>query len=400
MGGTNDSGRRYGVVEVSDGHPRYALVDQNGDVVEPVTQYLLELLASDSSPSTIKSYAFALLDWYRFLACAGVPWDRAERQHVRDYVLRLRSADNPYRRRTRTDSPAPGTLNQRTGKAYLAAGYAPATINHRLSVIRSFYAFHMRDGHGPLINPVPTETRTSSRRGAHHRPGDPWVREGRSPYRQRLPKREPRAITDDLWEEAFAALRKYRDRAILCLLVSSGARAQELLSMTGADVDWGRQRVCLVTKGTRSREWVAASPEFFWWLARYLTERGPVGSLDPLWTTVRRPYRPLNYQALRAVIVRVNERLKTNLVLHDMRHTCALRLATDPAIPITDVQTHMRHRHLTSTEIYLVARPEEVIARVQAHHRAERRRVQGPAKTSVWNYDSADLEVLRGDRSR
>lgn len=167
--------------------------------------------------------------------------------------------------------------------------------------------------------------------------------------------------------------------------------------MTTGDVDWGRQRVCLISKGTRNREWVAACPEFFWWLARYLTERGPVGPADPLWVTLRPPSRPLNYQALRAVIVRVNERLKTNLVLHDMRHTCALRLASDPEIPITDVQTHMRHRHLSSTEVYLVARPEEVIERVQAHQRGGKRE---PRVRTAWSYDPADLDVLLGGKSR
>ncbi|MPZ92372.1 MAG: hypothetical protein GEU68_12175 [Actinobacteria bacterium] len=60
---------------------------------------------------------------------------------------------------------------------------------------------------------MPTATGKGDRRGAHHRPGEPWLIEGRSPYRQRQPKRHPRAITDDLWEEAFASLRNDRERS-------------------------------------------------------------------------------------------------------------------------------------------------------------------------------------------
>lgn len=50
MGSMDGGERRYEVVEVSDGCPRYALIDRGGDVVEPVTQYLLELLASRLQP--------------------------------------------------------------------------------------------------------------------------------------------------------------------------------------------------------------------------------------------------------------------------------------------------------------------------------------------------------------
>lgn|GEM_PF-4809424 len=71
----------------------------------------------------------------------------------------------------------------------------------------------------------------------------------------------------------FAALTSNRDRAIVSLLVSSGARAAELLGMTGKDVDWGGQRVRLLGKGTRQPQWVAASPAFYLWLARYLAEQ-------------------------------------------------------------------------------------------------------------------------------
>jgi integrase len=391
-----DGPGEYRVVEASGGGgPSYLLVGPRGAPVEPVTQYLLELLASDCSPATVKSYVFGLLDWYRFLGRAYALWDRADRQHVRDYVLHLRSAQNPYRQRVRPGSPPAGSVNARTGKPYLSEGYKPSTINHRLAVIRSFYTFHLHAGRGPLINPVPVETRTGRRRNAHHQPGQPWGAEGRSPYRQREPSRVPRGISDALWAEIFHALRHHRDRAIVCLLVSAGARAEELLGMTGSDVDWGRQCVRLITKGTRNAEWVAASPEFFHWLARYLTERGPVASGDRLWVKLRPPQRSLSYQALRAVLMRVNHRLGANLVLHDFRHTCALRLASDPRLAITDVQSHLRHQHLSSTETYVTARPEDVIRRVLSRgHVAETEATHTGAPR--WTYEPQDLDVLLG----
>jgi integrase/recombinase XerD len=218
-------------------------------------------------------------------------------------------------------------------------------------------------------------------------------RGARGSYRQTLAQRVPRAIPEELYEQVFAALTSNRDRAIISLLVSSGARAAELLGMRGQDVDWGGQRVRLLGKGTRQPQWVAASPAFFW-LARYLAEQ-PRPVAEPLWVTLRQPTRPLGYQALRAVLLRVNAKLDTNLMLHDFRHTCALRLAADPLVPLADIQAHLRHRHLSTTETYLIARPEEVVRRMQAHqqaappHQTRGHRLGGPISPAISTCSSA-----------
>jgi integrase len=388
----------YEICEGSATSP-YRLCAPDGTIVAPVTDYLLELTASDFSPASVKSYAYALLDWFRFLHTANLAWCDAGRGDVRDYIVQLRTAENPYRRRTKADAPAPGMVNPRTGKPSLATGYKAATINHRLSIIKSFYDYHRGRATGPAVNPVPSHP-PGDRPNAHRTPDDPWMAVRRAPYRQKEPARPPRAISDSLWEEVFHALGHDRDRAIFCLLISSACRAGELLQMTPQDLDWGDQAVRLITKGTRAAQWVAASPDFFRWLARYLSERGEIAPDAPLWQTVRAPYRPLNYQALRKILARINATLGTNLVLHDFRHTCAMRLASDPAVPLIDVQAHLRHKHLSTTEVYLQARPEEVIARVQAHHRASDAHppVAGTdAAAGAWHYDPADLSVLLGD---
>jgi integrase/recombinase XerD len=375
----------------------YALVGPDGEPVEPVQDYLAELLSADCSPLTLRSYAFDLLDWFRFLAAGGVGWQHATRAHVRDWVLGLRS--RPPRQRTRGGGRAAGTGNSRGGQPLPGDGHAPATINHRLSVVAGFYQHHARLGDGPATNPVPDDGPRGSRRSAHHNPMEPWTPGARGSYRQKTQQRLPRALPDELYEQVFAALTSNRDRAIVSLLVSSGARAAELLGMTGQDVDWGGQRVRLLGKGTRHAQWVAASPAFFLWLARYLAEQPPRPATAPLWVTLRQPTRPLGYQALRAVLLRVNATLGTDLVLHDFRHTCASRLAADPQVPLTDVQAHLRHRHLSTTEGYLVARPEEVIRRVQAHQQAAPP-TSGANAPPGWTYQAGDIQVLLGEPPR
>lgn len=69
------------------------------------TSYLRELAASDCSPLTVRSYAFDLLRWFRFLHDRLIGWERAERIDVRAFVEHLREAPNPQRLRRNPDRP-------------------------------------------------------------------------------------------------------------------------------------------------------------------------------------------------------------------------------------------------------------------------------------------------------
>jgi len=270
-------------------------------------------------------------------------------------------------------------------------------------VLRRFFGYQQRASGRPATNPVPAGERPGERLGAHHNPMEPRaVPRRRGPYRQKTPDRPPRWLPDQAWAALFAALGCDRDRAIFTMLVSSGARAEELCSMRGQDVDYGRQAIRLVGKGSRDERWVATSPESLTWLARYLAAGFAADPGEPLWWTVRGARRRLSYWTLRAVLARANRRLGSNWVLHDLRHTCAMRLANDPKVALVDLQAHLRHRQLsTTTERYLRPRQDEVIAHVQAHH--QRRQQQsdpaGPASrpdVPGWAYDQGDLAVLFG----
>lgn len=385
------------IIPVPGGTPPFILLDVHGQEIHAVSEYLRELTATDCSPATIKSYAYALLSWLRFLNTQTPDWQSAEQAHVRAYVLWLRTTDNPYRRH-RPDRPPAGSYNAKTGKSVLAQGYKPATINHHLSVIHGFYSHLLALGQTHR-NPVPNTVR-GERRHAHHRPGDPFHLTARNAYRQKQPSRTPRAFSDALWRELLASLTCHRDRALFCLLISAAPRAQELLDMTPADLDWGNQLVRLISKGSREPEWIAASGEFFSWLRLYLAEIGPLNTLGALWVTARGSRKPLTYTALRAVLTRVNQKLGTNLSLHDFRHTCAVRLANDPNITLTDIQRHLRHREVSTTQTYLRVRPEDVAKRVQVHQQTlgqpPSKKQDGGINPPGWQYDPQDLALLLG----
>jgi len=160
-------------------------------------------------------------------------------------------------------------------------------------------------------------------------------------YRPKVGPGTPRSIPDVRFNELFAQLGSHRDRALVAFWVSTGARAAELLGATAGDVDPGQQLITVVRKGTRALQALPASPDAFVWLRLYeaqLHDLVPAGRDQPLWWTLRRPWRALTYDAARLMFTRANAALGANWSLHDLRHTAASRMARDPQVPLTDLQ--------------------------------------------------------------
>ncbi|MEV6471557.1 site-specific integrase [Streptomyces sp. NPDC051657] len=359
-----------------------------------------------------------LLRWWRFLWALGIEWDRATREEARDFARWMRLADKPVRvhwRHRGTDFPppaerpgelaklAPGTPNPVTGKPSPGSKYAATTRAHAETVLRGFYDFHLERGTGSLlINPFPLHrSRRAARAHAHHNPMDDFKAEGVGRYRPKVPKRIPRRIPDQKFDEIFAGLRSHRDRALLVFWVSTGARADELLDSLEHDASPGRQLISVTRKGTREVQQLPASPDAFVWLRLYQEEawrRGaPHGRDQPLWWTLRRPWRPLNYPAARAMFNRANEVLGANWTLHDLRHTAAYRMAQDPDMPLTHVQWILAHKYLSTTQLYLNPSEDEVITSVLDHHnRQARKRENPPPAPPAPGYNPASLSILFG----
>ncbi len=369
----------------------FVVVDADGREVEPVSAYLRDLVLGDVSPLTCRSYGFGLLRWHRLLWLLEISWEQATEADVAVLVGWLREARNPQRVRRRNGSSAPpGSVNLKTGKPSLREGYAPATINHNLTVVSGFYAFHGRFGAGPVLNPVPV-SRERRQVLAHRSPLEaaPVFRRGR--LRQKVPAQAPRSIPDQLWDKLSAVMGCDRDRALLEFYVSSGARASELLGVCLDDIDWPGQLIYVVSKGTRIRQPVPASPNAFRYLGRYLAAVGLPTQGQPVWRARGGAARPLTYWAMRRVLQRANDKLGTNWTLHDARHTAATRMAGDDRLTLAEVQTILRHAHLDTTGRYLTARVEDLHDKLQEHYTRPR-----PQRTFAAGYDPDDIMAVFG----
>jgi integrase len=371
--------RRSAVEATGNPFEPYRLVDSGGVIVAPVAAYLGDLQACGCSAATQRSYAMDLLRWFRFTWAVGVPWDQVTRAEARDFCRWIQLAG-------KSGVPAPG------------ARYAPATVAHCETVLRGFYDFHLDAGTGPIVNPFPLARGRQGRPNAHRSPMEPFQPGRAGRYRPKTPRRIP----DQKFDELFARLGSYRDRALVAFWVSTGARAAELLGARRADADPGQQLITVIRKGTQALQPLPASPDAFVWLRLYQAQVQalvPGGPDDPLWWTLRRPFRPLSYHAARAMLIRAGAALGGRWRLRDLRHTAAYRMARDPAMPLTDVQWVLGHAHLSTTQLYTTAPEEDVIAAVVAHHARRQERPQGGTGAAA-GYRPESLNVLFGEEPR
>lgn len=380
--------QRGGLVATGGRQEPFRLVDGDGLIVAAAAEFFCDLQAAGRPDSTLRSYGLDLLRWFRFLWAAGVPWERATRAEARDFCRWMIVAGKPAR-----------------GGAGRGAGarepYSAAVRAHAETVLRGFYDFHLEAGSGPIVNPFPLDrSRRGGRAHAHHNPMDRYRDERAGLYRPAVPSRVPRSVPDAEFNEVFARLPSHRDRALVAFYVSTGARASELLSAVQGGVHPGRGVIAVTRKGTRRVQELPASADAFVWLRLYQAETDglvPRGAREPLWWTLRRPARPLGYPAVHRMFERAAAAAGIAVTLHALRHTAAYRMAEDPALPLTDVQWVLGHAQLTTTQLYLAPRREDVIRRMLAHHGEQARQAaarQGPVPAP--GYQPGTLEILFG----
>jgi len=188
--------------------------------------------ASGRSTSTQRSYAMDLLRWFRSPGpsrCRGTR--RPGWRPATSVAARVEGEASSANRWCPISSSLPNPV---TGKPGLGRKYAVATRAHSETVLRVFYDFHRDAGTGPMVNPFPhSRERRGGRPNAHHNPMEPFATSGWL-YRPRVAQRIPRCIPDEMFNRVFAELGCHRDRALVALWVSTGARPRNCSAPTAA----------------------------------------------------------------------------------------------------------------------------------------------------------------------
>ena len=266
------------------------------------------------SPHTDVSYARDLAALVRFCDRMGVvDWGTLDSQHVRNFAAHSH-----------------------------AGGLAPRSIQRRLSAVRSFYEFLLREAPGEAAR---------GRRGA--RVGVNPALEVRAP---KAARRLPQTLDADqmarLLEIPAGGGLTARDRALMELLYSSGLRLAELVGLDLGDVDLKDRTVRVLGKGRKSRI-VPVGRLALAALRAWLKERTALAAADELALFVGRGGQRLGP---RAIQMRVNywaqrQGLGVHVYPHLFRHSFASHLLESGG-ELRGVQELLGHADISTTQIY------------------------------------------------
>jgi integrase/recombinase XerD len=237
--------------------------------------------------------------------------------------------------------------------AYLAQTFAvqrPSTMNRRLSCLRRFYAWLVRQG---------------------MRPDDPT----QSLQAARQPTRFPKAPAEGQVEALLSApdlATPYglRDRAMLELLYATGLRVTELVGLPIQSLGLSEGVVRVVGKGNKERL-VPYGAEAADWLGRYLGQSRPIilgpRLSDAVFVTDRGG--PMTRQYFWMLIKRYAARAGLSLTLspHGLRHAFATHLL-DHGADLRAVQMLLGHADISTTQIYTHVAQARLKELVQRHH--------------------------------
>ena len=257
------------------------------------------------SPYTVRNYTNDLLEFFGFLQAKGVDsLNKVDRHTLRGYLSYL-----------------------------MKQGVAKASIARKLSAIRSFYRYLMRE---EVISASPAATTVSPK----------------------LDRRLPSFLTIEEAKQIVEAPdlsqpQGQRDRAMLELLYASGIRVSELVSLNTDQVNLNTNEIRVWGKGSKERVALIGKPAAEA-LSTYLKQGRPrlLGkkrSNNALF--VSRYGERLLARRVQKILGKYARTIEKRVYPHMLRHTFATHLL-DGGADLRVVQELLGHAQLTSTQIY------------------------------------------------
>jgi integrase/recombinase XerC len=270
----------------------------------PIDGYLKHLSKERRlSPHTASNYARDVGALADFLDKGNVgDWKRVDSQHVRVFAARSH-----------------------------AAGLNPRSVQRRLSAVRGFFNYLVREG-AASSNPA---VDIKAPKGAKRLPGT-------------LDVDQIAQLLEIPGNDALAV----RDRAIMELFYSSGLRLAELVGLGITDIDLADRTVRVIGKGSKTRI-VPVGRKACDAIRAWLRERGGLADIDETSLFVGRNGERLKPRAIQLRIAQWARRagLPSRVYPHLFRHSFATHLL-ESSKDLRGVQELLGHADISTTQVY------------------------------------------------
>jgi integrase/recombinase XerD len=351
-----------------DAGEHFGVYGDDGRVMPSCDEFLLQLRLRDCSVYTQRAYALGLAHFFTWLDANGVEPERVTRQILGRYIADFGESE-----------PGGAVVTRAAPKVRSAR-----TVNHRLSVLASFFDFHIRrdteDGGGPWCGRTnPASGKLLDRelsRGMIGRDLPPRTRQ-RDGFRRRVPYEVPKRLEPEDIQKLIDAASSFRDKAILTLLCRTGQRIGDwnegagrhgILGMALSDIDRRRSLIVVRLKGARDEHRVPVTDDFWPLYEYYLQEeRHTTEHSEALWVALRKGRgKPLTYAAFESSLRYIGGKAGVPVHPHLFRHTLAQGVL-DLTGNLKVAQEILGHAHISTTaDIYTRVDPVSLVAAVAA----------------------------------
>jgi site-specific recombinase XerD len=306
----------------------YRLLDDRGREISWANEFLDAQRLRQLSLHSLRAYAFDLLHTARWFQAQRLSLARLNQSRLLDYV------------RDQLQHPLQPT---------------PQTINHRLDVLRSLYRFH----YGKEIPGKTFFRRTYTTRSSlgYGRP--------QQKISTTLRLRQPRRVIVPLSAEQVAhfwkGFRRFRDLAIVALMLLAGLRSCEVLTLQLEDLSFSDARLRVRGKGRKER-FLPLSADVLQVLQNYLRLERPLTNSSRLFVSLKGRHRgqPMTAAGLRSLFR--HHRL-TSRVPQANPHRCRHSFGADmvrAGMSLPALMHLMGHAKIQTTMLYVQLAPEDV----------------------------------------
>lgn len=311
------------------GYSPYRLFDGKGNPLPIINDFLDAQALRSLSPCSVRAYGFDLLNFAKW-------WFQRKRSSL-DGLTQSRLLD--YVRYQLNAKPAP----------------TPQTVNHRLTVLRCLYRFHLGCDIPWNRSSVVGSYKARNRLG-YGRP---------TPMAGGLKLKETRRVVIPLSADEvlkfWESFRTYRDISIVALMLANGLRSREVLALGCSDLVLCQSCLRVCGKGNRERI-LPLSHDTLETLNHYLCIERPPTDPTHLFVSLKGPRRgrPMTPAGFRSLFR--HHRKKTGIARanpHRFRHTFGADMVR-AGVSLPALMHLMGHARVQTTLLYTELSREDV----------------------------------------